>query len=556
MNSEELTGAVESLAKLEHHYKSQYEDYLAKALAAKANLDRLEILLKDLSSQIALYPEEQESFLEFEPEEESLTGSREQLELDWMGALIEDDSKPDAEPDKSDDKTENQEISHREFVELSSQVMPILESIFDLELGRTLHINYLQKKVNQKIKLDLTTETVQLYLDEAIKRGYCGRDIYDSNCYVSVLEPKTLVKEPFTDNPYKRTYERKTRNEEVKEKQQQNQEESVTLTKPTHNLPPNPRVKMTVPDTIMGYIAECQPKTFTHEDVLNYLYSDGEQKRWSEAQTKKVIKSIRGGLSHGNNRNWIRVRAGVYKPLLPKKDNSNSVTELEKIEPTTQGEQITHEDVSFQQTKRKQFASTFHSLPLSPKVQITIPDTIMGYIAECQPDTFTIHDVVNYLYSDKIQASWSKTQKNKVISAISGCLCNRKSPKWRRVKNGVYQPLFPLELESFVLSDEDDNNFLDELENPLFSSEAQKITNKDTRNKQPHSIFLTKPNHDLPPSSKVKMSLLDTLKGYIAECQPKFFIVKDVVKYLYSDAEQASWSKTQKKKLLARSVMV
>lgn len=554
MNSEELVNAFESLQKLEHHYKNQYEDYITKALAAKENLERLEVLLKDLCSQLPPYPQQQESFLEFEPE--SINGSSPQLELDWMGALVEDETKPNPEPEQSNNKAENQEISHREFVKLSSQVMPILESIFAQDPGKKLHLSYVHKAVNQQSQLGLSQDTVGLFLDQAIALGYCERDMYDQQCYYSISDPKTLLKKALRDNAPLRTFEKKTTSKDTQEKQQQSQKESVTLTKTHQNLVPSPRVKMSIPDTIMGYITECQPKTFTPSDVLNYLYSDEEQKRWSKAQKHKVIKSIRGGLSNGNNKNWRRLKRGVYQPLLPKKDEPNSVVKLEKIEPSTQEEQITHEDVSFQQTKRKQFASTFHSLPLSPKVQITIPDTIMGYIAECEPDTFTIKDVINYLYSDKIQASWSKTQKNKVISAISGCLCNRKSPKWRRVKNGVYQPLFPLELESFVLSDEDDNNFLDELENPLFSNEAQKITNEDTRNKQPQSVFLTKSNHNLPPSSKVKMSLLDTLKGYIAECQPKFFIVKDVVKYLYSDGEQASWSKTQKKKLLAQLVMV
>ncbi len=552
MNSEELVKAFESLQKLEHHYKNQYENYIAKAISAKANLERLEVLLKDLCSQLPPYPQEQQSFLEFEPEPESINGGRKQLELDWMGALIEDDHQPNPEPEPNDDKTTNQEISHREFVKLSPQVMPILESLFAQDSGKKLHLSYLHKAVNQKSLLGLSQDTVELFLDKAIAIGYCERDAYDKQCYYSVSEPKTLLKEALRNNPYKKTFEKKTTDEEVKE----NQEESVTLTKPTHSLPLNPRVKMTIPDTIMGYIAECQPKTFTLEDLLNYLYSDGEQRPWSEAQNTKVIKSIRGGLSHGNNRNWRLLRAGVYQPLLQKKDDSNSVTELENTSSSSEAPEITYEDSTAQQSKPKQFASTSHSLPPSPKVQITIPDTIIRYIAECQPETFTIKDVVNYLYSDKIQASWSKSQKNKVISSISNGISNSKSPKWKRVEHGVYQPLHTLELESFALSDEDDNNFLDELENPQFSNEVQKITNQDTSNRQQKSLSLTKSNHNLPPSSKVKMNLLDTLKGYITECQPKFFIIKDVVKYLYSDAEQASWSKTQKKKLLARLVMV
>ena len=315
MNSEELVAAVESLAKLEHHYKSQYEDYLAKAMSAKANLDRLDVLLKDLSSQFALYPEEQESFLEFEPEEKSINGNSPQLELDWMGTLVEDDSKPNTEPEPNDDKTKNQEISHREFVRLSSQVMPILKSIFAQDLGKKLHLSYLSKAVNQKSLLGLTPETIELFLDEARALGYCERDIYDKNCYYSVPDEKALVEEAFKDNPYKRTFEKKTTTNDAQEKQQLKHLESVTLTEPTHNLPPSPKVKMTIPDTILGYIDSCHPKTFKAEDVVNYLYSAQEQKQWSKSQRSQITHSITAGLSYYNQRNWKRVRAGVYRPI-------------------------------------------------------------------------------------------------------------------------------------------------------------------------------------------------------------------------------------------------
>ncbi len=193
MNSEELTAAVESLAKLEHHYKSQYEDYLAKAMAAKANLDRLELLLKDLSSQLSLYPEQQQSFLEFEPEEKSNDNSS-QLELHWMPASIdEDDNELEAEPEQINEKTKKQEISHHEFVELSSQVMPILKSIFAQDVGKKLHLSYLHKIINQKSLLGLSLDTVELFLDEAIALRYCERDIYDKDCYLKCRE-RTPVK--------------------------------------------------------------------------------------------------------------------------------------------------------------------------------------------------------------------------------------------------------------------------------------------------------------------------------------------------------------------------
>ncbi len=441
MNSEELTAAVESLAKLEHHYKSQYEDYLTKALAAKANLDRLEPLLKDLSSQLSLYPQQQESFLEFEPDEESLTGSREQLELDWMGTLVED-TEPSTEPDTSDEKTENQEISHREFVRLSSQVMPILQSIFVQDVGKKLHLSYLHKIINQKTDFGLSQDTVELFLDKAIALGYCDRDIYDKNCYYSVPDDKALVEEAFSNNPYKRNFERKTTNEEVKETQQPNQEASLTLTKPLHNLPPSPRVKMTIPDTIMGYIIEYQPDTFTVKDVVNYLYSETEQASWSKTQVRQVNTSISNILWGSKEKQWERIQPGVYRPLRPFQDDSNSVTEPETTAFSSDPQERTNEDARPQQQESVTLTNPNHNLPPSPKVKIKMLDTLFGYIEECQPKNFTPSDVVNYLYSDGEQNQWTETQAGKIFKAIAEALhYYSKQKKWQRVRARVYRPI-------------------------------------------------------------------------------------------------------------------
>ncbi len=500
MNSEELTGAFESLQKLEHHYKNQYEDYLAKAMAAKANLDRLELLLKDLSSQFALYPEEQESFLEFKPEEKSTNGNSPQLELDWMRASLEEDTKPTAEPER----TENQEISHREFVKLSSQVMPILQSIFAQDLGKKLHLSYLSKAVNQKSLLGLTPETIELFLDEAIALGYCDRDIYDKSCYYSVPDNKALVEEAFKDNPYKRTFEEKTTTNDVEEKQPTKQDESVTLTKPLHNLPPSPRVKMTLLSTIQGYIAECKPVKIKAQNVVDYLYSDSDQSSWSNTQNQKILHSIAATLSSYNNKEWRRLRTGVYKPLRPFQDDSNSVTEPEKTAFSSDPQERTNEDARTEQEESVTLTKPSHKLPPSPKVKMTVVATILGYLTECQPKTFTARDVVNYLYSEAEQKHWSKERKDQVIQAIAGSLSNSKNKKWKRIRIGVYKPLLPLE-ETVV-----------------------------------------KPTHNLPPSPRVKLNMLDTLLGYIEECQPKTFGSRDVLNYLYSDREQKQWTENQK----------
>ena len=90
----------------------------------------------------------------------------------------------------------------------------------------------------------------------------------------------------------------------------------LTTIKPTHDLPPSPKVKMNMLDTIWGYIDEYSPKTFTIKDVINYLYSDAIQKEWTEADRDKYFSAISNGLSYyWKQKKWQRVRVGVYRPL-------------------------------------------------------------------------------------------------------------------------------------------------------------------------------------------------------------------------------------------------
>ena len=49
MKPDELAAAVESLSKLEEHYQAQYEEYMNLAMSAKAQLERLRFLLRDLA---------------------------------------------------------------------------------------------------------------------------------------------------------------------------------------------------------------------------------------------------------------------------------------------------------------------------------------------------------------------------------------------------------------------------------------------------------------------------------------------------------------------------
>ena len=202
------------------------------------------------------------------------------------------------------------------------------------------------------------------------------------------------------------------------------------------------------------------------------------------AQKTRVGQIIRGGLSNYNNKNWKRIRTGVYKPLLP-------------IEPK--------ESAPLTETNFN------HSLPFSPKVKMTIPDTVLGYIAECQPETFTVKDVVNYLYSQAEQKQWSKTQNRQVITSISNILWGSKHQQWIRVQPGLYQPLLTSSQDNSVLT-------------------------------------TTPPIHNLPAIANSQVNILPMIDNYLAECKPRTFTAQNILDYLYTKSEQRTWTKQQKRK--------
>ncbi len=319
MKQQELVSAVETLNSLKHHYSSQYEEYMAKALAAKAHIERLEILIKDLSSEQSQVFDNSASGGNRHEDLSKSNASSTQIELDLMTAPRNDDTE---NIEIIDEKTDNKDISNKEFLNLSSQVMPILESIFTLERGKKLHISYLHKAVNQKSLLGLSQEKVKTFLDKAIYLGYCERDIYDTDCYFSVPNKSDLSDIPSTNNPYKTTLDSEVTSKDVdlnqKQEEQQKEKKYVVFskTKPNHNLPPSPYVKMNLLETIEGYISECQPKTFTNQDVLNYLYSEQQQEQWTDNQRKDNFLCLKNALNYYYKQgHWNRVKIGLYRPI-------------------------------------------------------------------------------------------------------------------------------------------------------------------------------------------------------------------------------------------------
>ena len=71
--------------------------------------------------------------------------------------------------------------------------------------------------------------------------------------------------------------------------------------------------------------------------------------------------------------------------------------------------------------------------------------------------------------------------------------------------------------------------------------------NQRQRNLNPNNR--TRKLHNLPSSSKLKQTLVETVNGYIVQCNPKRFVIQDVVNYLYSEKQRLNWSKTKRIKV-------
>jgi hypothetical protein len=55
--------------------------------------------------------------------------------------------------------------------------------------------------------------------------------------------------------------------------------------------------------------------------------------------------------------------------------------------------------------------------------------------------------------------------------------------------------------------------------------------------------------YDLPPSNKLKPTLLETIRLFIASSRPTRFSIEDVINYLYPQPQQSDWSQSTKNKV-------
>ena len=305
-----LPTAIDSLTHLESYYQSKYEHYLAMATEAKENRERVELLLLDLGRDV--------SSLEDDSIESSLSngrphnGSASHRSLDPERVIQELPSvDPQLEPspaasvvnEKRQDPSSVEQMK-RWTLDLF-KAMSVIESVSNSDSGKTLHQNYLHHLINRELNIELSEELVELYLEEAVIRGYLELDEFDNNCYrgkppsdsfgqVSELPSEDLATDKAIDN------------------EQLDPRES---TKP-YDLPESDKLKPTLFETIEGYIALNPNKRFSIDDVINYLYPQHTQLDWDKALKNKVRASISNVLGRKAylDEHWSRIKPGVYRP--------------------------------------------------------------------------------------------------------------------------------------------------------------------------------------------------------------------------------------------------
>ena len=315
MDSIERGSAIESLTHLESYYQSKYEHYLAMATEAKENKERVSLLLLDLGRDVLTAEDTsigsssgdkratqalEESFRD--APSQSHNTSAPYRSLDPEKTIQELPSAKALEPasfvvDREGETLSSVEQMKRWRLDLF-KAMSVIESVSNSDSGKALHQNYLHHLINRELNIELNEELVELYLEEAIRRGYLEPDEFNNDCYIA--KPKS---ESF---------------EERKSKGASPEPSSgtrVARNKP-YNLPDSDKLKPTLLSTIEGYIEENPNKRFSIDDVIEYLYPQPVQSDWNQVQRNKVRASISNVLGRKGylGKYWSRIKSGVYRP--------------------------------------------------------------------------------------------------------------------------------------------------------------------------------------------------------------------------------------------------
>ena len=307
----EREAAISSLTHLESYYQSRYEYYLAMATEAKENKERVGLLLLDLGRDVVTLEDNSNASGSSDrrhnngsTSHQSLDNQRVNLKLPQAEPSFDSESPASGVVDEKREAPNSVEQMKRWTLDLF-KAMSVIESVSNSDSGKALHQNYLHHLINRELDIELSSELVELYLEEATRRGYLEPDEFNNNCYIA--KP--------TNNS--RTEPLRRQNEDLAtEKASTGRLDRRKSNKP-YELPPSDRLKPTLLSTVEGYIDKNRPKRFSIDDVINYLYSQDTQLDWDKAQLNKVRTSISNVLSRKAylGKHWSRIKPGVYRPL-------------------------------------------------------------------------------------------------------------------------------------------------------------------------------------------------------------------------------------------------
>ena len=318
---EKPEAAISSLVKLRSYYQSQYEHYLAKATASKENRERVSLLLQDLADSEIV----EKAFWEgdYEPERENFPQVREKAEI----IKYSSNSLPVKEEYEDNVDAINDTRRVIEAVKASHQALEIIAEVSKSEAGKTMHLKFFQKLLEQEMSRSIDLEIVKLYLDEGIKRGYLEKDAFDLNCYRAEKETvgarslfehrnggekmELAMSEEKEERPCGFSIRQGTREEE----------ENLSFARAyAYKLPPSPKLKATLLETVREYMISETPRRFSIRNVINYLYPIAEQQSWSRETKNKVGNCISNVLSRKAylNKEWKRIKPGTYQPISKK----------------------------------------------------------------------------------------------------------------------------------------------------------------------------------------------------------------------------------------------
>ena len=320
-------GTVDSLTQLESYYQSKYEHYLAMATEAKENRERVGLLLQDICRDALTLENNFVDNGSINRQQNNGTlerrGSNDEKARTTRGApaggapasssyhlpSTESPSSKIRDSIATLDEVEDSSAAvapeqMKKFISDLSIAMSVIESVSDSDSGKTLHQNYLHHLLNRELEQELSVELVELYLEEATRRGYLEPDEFNNNCYRG---------KPRNDSNSEAF-------EEHNEKAALGSVTTVRLSgresgKP-YDLPSSDKLKPTLFETIEGYIEKNPSKRFSIDDVINYLYPQPVQLDWDKALKNKVRASISNVLGRKAylGKHWSRIKPGVYRP--------------------------------------------------------------------------------------------------------------------------------------------------------------------------------------------------------------------------------------------------